>query len=197
MLDAAHISHLFSLKTAAELPPRVSPAYNLSSLRFLEGIHRKKSEALKSFIAENGWPSAAKFDLEMEEASFLVVLHSDYDPEFQMLCHQLMLQLAKQGRLKLSYLACLTDRILCNLERHQRFGTQVREVTNGCFVPKPLEDPDHVDNLRAEVGVQETLADFLQRINGGDMEFYRPLLGGGEKVVMPPENVIPFPGNLH
>lgn len=192
MQDTAHINHLFTLKTTAEMPPMVSPAYNLSSLRFLESIHRKKSEALKTFIAENGWPSAAKYDQEMEEASFLVALHSDYDPEFQMLCHQLMLQLAKQGRLKLSYLACLTDRILCNLERHQRFGTQVREVTNGCFVPKPLEDPDHVDSLREEVGIHETLTEYLQRINAGDLEFYRPLLESNQEAPSL-ENVIPFP----
>lgn len=194
MQDTAHLTHLFTLSSAAEMPPRVSPAYNLSSLRFLEGIHRRKSDLLKAFITENGWPSAALFGEEMEEASFLVALHSDYDPQFQMMCHSLMLQLAKQGRLKLAYLACLTDRILCNLEKHQRFGTQIREVENGCFVPKPIEDPDHVDDLREEVGLQETLTDYLQRINGGDLVFYRPLLGdAGKEVPVPSENVIPFP----
>lgn len=192
MNDTAHLTHLFTLASAAESPPRVSPAYNLSSLRFLEGIHRRRSETLKHFIIENGWPSAARFDEEMEEASFLVVLHSDYDPEFQLMCHALMLQLAKQKRIKLAYLACLTDRILCNFERHQRFGTQIREAANGCFVPKPLEDPDHVDDLREEVGLKETLADYLQRINAGDLVFYRPLLGG-DNPEMPEENVIPFP----
>lgn len=194
MHDTAHLNHLFTLSTSAEAPPKVSPAYNLSSLRFLEGIHRRKSEALKGFIAENGWPTASRFGDDMEEASFLVALHSDYDPQFQMMCHALMLQLARQGRLKLGYLACLTDRILCNLEKHQRFGTQIREVENGCFVPKPLEDPDHVDDLREEVGLKETLAEYLQRINAGDLVFYRPLLGGNETAASP-ENVIPFPAH--
>lgn len=191
MSDVTHINNLFSLSSAADARPQVSPAYNLSSLRFLEGIHRRRSETLKEFIAEYGWPRAQQFGADMEEAAFLVVLHSDYDPNFQILCHQLMLQLAKHGQIKLGYLACLTDRILCNMDRHQRFGTQIREADNGCFVPKPIEDPDHVDALREEVGLGETLTDYLQRINAGDLLFYRSLLE--QKQEAPPEEkIIPF-----
>lgn len=195
MDDTVRINRLFTLSSAAELPPGVSPAYNLSSLRFLESIHQHRSEALKDFIIENGWPTAARFGEDMEEASFLVVLHSDYDPKFQQMCHALMLQLARRGQIKLSYLACLTDRILCNMDKHQRFGTQIREAENGCFVPKPIEDPDHVDDLRETAGIPETLADYLQRINDGDMEFYRTLLNRGDET-HEEEKILPFP-NLH
>lgn len=192
------IGNLFALVSATAERPKVSPAYNLSSLRFLESIHRRRSDALKLFINENGWPGAALFGEEIEKDAFLIVLHSDYDPDFQMRCHQLMLQLAKHGKLRLGYLACLTDRILCNLDKHQRFGTQIREVTNGCFVPKPIEDPDHVDELRAQVGIAETLADYLQRINSGDLVFFRPVLDGEEeKTDTHEEKIISFPKQTH
>jgi hypothetical protein len=97
------------------------------------------------------------------------------------------------------FLACLTDRILCNSGFHQRFGTQIREVSNGCFVPKPIEDPDLVDTLREKAGLKETLSDFLQRVNDGDLLLYRPLLKdyAYQMERAQPTNVLPFPQKPH
>jgi hypothetical protein len=44
--------------------------------------------------------------------------------------------------------------------RRQSFGTQLgRDETNGKFYISPLEDPDHVDERRAKLGLQP-LAEF-------------------------------------
>jgi hypothetical protein len=108
-----------------------------------------------------------------------------------------MLECALKGKVQLGFLAFLTDRILCNEGKHQRFGTQIREVMNGCFVPKPIEDPDHVDELRQKVGLFETITDYYQRVNNGDLLLYRPLLNGfaEELEARKASKVVEFPGS--
>lgn len=177
-----HSSHrlrdLFSLSEPDSLPPLgVSPAYHPSSLQFLEGLHHRKSEALKEFIVESGWPDEQRFGENAESAAFMIAQHADYDLELQIACHQLLLESAERKTTKrLGFLAFLTDRILCNMGKHQRFGTQIREVSNGCFVPKPMQDAEHIDELRKEAGLEESLSDYYIRVNGGDMLLYRPLI---------------------
>lgn len=173
------LAALFSLESPPGLDaPIASPRHDASSLQFLENIHRRKSEALKTIIDERGWPTFNSFEGHAEAAAFMIAQHADYDPDFQLRCHALMLGNAEKGTASLGFLAFLTDRILCNAGKHQRFGTQIREVENGCFVPKPIEDPERIDDLRTQVGLDETLADYLQRVNDGDMLLYRPLLNG-------------------
>ncbi len=196
MNSTIDIGALFALESLSELPPPgVSPAYDISSLKFLENIHRKKSEGLKEIITMGGWPDAARFGEHAEAAAFMIAQHADYDPELQKLCHSLMVERARRGEIKLGYLAFLTDRILCNLGKHQRFGTQIREVTNGCFVPKPMEDAERVDALREMVGLGENLSEYFIRINGGDLLLYRPLLNGyaEELEAQKAHKVIAFP----
>jgi hypothetical protein len=198
MITPFDITTLFSLEPADDLPPpSVSPVYHESSLKFLENIHRRKSEDLKQVIAENGWPDAERFGEHAEAAAFMIVQHADYDPELQELCHTLLLERVHKNRARMGYLAFLTDRILCNFGKHQRFGTQIREVTNGCFVPKPMEDPEHVDELREQVGLGESLADYYHRVNSGDLLLYRRVLNGyaEELEEQKAHKVIEFPKN--
>lgn len=179
MLEIPNLSAMFSLSSPADLPPpALSPAYDSSSLKFLENIHRRKSEALKSILDTSGWPTFKEYDGHAQATAFMIVQHADYDPEFQKRCHALMLESAMRGETGLGFLAFLTDRILCNEGKHQRFGTQIREVRNGCFVPKPIENTDHIDELRARAGLNETLSDYYARVNSGDLLLYRPLLNG-------------------
>lgn len=191
---------LFSLDSPAGLPrPAVSPAYDESSLKFLEGIRRAKSESLKLLIAESGWPNAARVGEHAEAAAFMIAQHADYDPGFQIMCHDLMLEAAESGITKLGFLAFLTDRILCNHGKHQRFGTQIREVENGCFVPQPIENPDRVDELRELAGLDETLSEYYDRINRGDLLLYRPLLGSQaeELTRLHDEKIVPLFPEMH
>jgi len=178
--DKPQLEALFSLTEPDDLPPlAASPAYHPSSLAFLSALRRQKSEMLKSIIAENGWPDTLRCGDKAEAAAFMIAVHADYDVEFQIACHRLLIESAMRGATtRLGFLAFLTDRILCNQGKHQRFGTQIREVENGCFVPKPMQDADHIDDLRAQAGLSETLSDYYMRINRGDMLLYRPLLNG-------------------
>lgn len=200
MFYVINMDILFALTEPEELDtPPVKTAYDPSSLEFLAGFHRDKSDFLKAFVEKHGWPDARRYGEDTEAAAFMIAQHADYDIEFQKHCHQLMLESAKRGATKPGFLAFLTDRILCNQGRHQRFGTQIREVTNGCFVPKPMQDSDHVDELRAQAELGETLSDYYSRVNSGDLLLCRPLLGDLPmelQTATPREcEVIPFPGH--
>lgn len=198
MTDRPDLHALFSITTLPKLDaPIASPEYHPSSLQFLEQIHRKKSEMLKYVINTQGWPHPDSHDGHAEATAFLIVHHADYDPAFQKHCHELMLRSAEKGRATLGFLAFLTDRILCNEGKHQRFGTQVREVNNGCFVPKAIERPEQVDELRKQVGIEEGLSDYLNRVNSGDLLLCRPLLNGfAEELEAQKESkILEFPGN--
>ncbi len=199
MQDTLDLTTLFALTSTAP-SPKGATGTSASGRAFLEQIHRRNSEALKAVIATSGWPAASHVDDDAEAAAFMIVQHADYDPDFQRECHRLMLKQVARGESdRLGLLACLTDRILCNSGLPQRFGTQIREAANGCFVPQPIEDPERVDELREKVGLRETLTDYLQRINDGDMLLYRPLLNGYADTLehARPSNVIPFPQKMN
>ncbi len=196
MLEFIDIRLLFALTPRSPQQPEGS-APGPAALAFLAQIQKRGSDALGDIIRENGWPSAVLIDADTEAAAFMIVQHADYDPALQLLCHGLMLECAANGETQPGYVACLTDRILCNRGYAQRFGTQIREVGNGCFVPKPIEDPEAIDDLRRQGGLNETLADYLQRINSGDLLLYRPLLAHYAQQLenghVHESNVIPFP----
>lgn len=197
-VEGVELEKLFAVDVAGAPPPGAVGLGlpSLQTLDFLRQLHGTSCETLKGVVRGGGsWPAEAMVGPKAAAAAFLIVHHADYDPAFQRECHRLMLESVKHGRSKPGYLAFLTDRILCNAGHPQRFGTQFREVANGCFVPKPLEDPDRVDALRRMVGLRESLSDYLQRLNGGDLVPYRLLMTGG---VTPVEahaacQVLPFP----
>ena len=194
MSDEIDMDALFSLEDPLP-PPAIPTAPSASALDFLSQIHRRKSDSLKAIVAESGMPTLRNAAPNAVAAAFMIVQHADYDPELQLQCHSLMVSAAKKGEMPLGFVAFLTDKILTNNGKHQRFGTQIREVSNGSFVPKSLEDPDNVDVLREQVGLGENLSDYFQRVNDGDLLLYRPLLGeyAHELEHTKETKVIPFP----
>lgn len=48
----------------------------------------------------------------------------------------------------------LRDRVLVNEGRRQIYGTQIAGVRDGAPIPWPWEEPDRIDRLRAEVGLE-------------------------------------------
>ena len=203
MLIDSRLQRLFRLSSPEGMAlPHLNTQWAPSSLAFLASIHQPKSDALKTIVEAHGWPQDEHYTDHAEAAAFMIVLHADYDLAFQIQCHGLMLELATRGKTQLGYLAFLTDRILCNKGLHQRFATQIREAANGCFVPKPMEEEDDIDlidTLRKEAGLSETLFDYYQRVNSGDLLLPRMLIGEyadiwEKKLGAGGGNVLHFPG---
>lgn len=187
---------LFALEEPEGMPEPAHPTkFFESSLDFLAQFHRRKSEALKEVIHQHGWPTTEQFGEQAEATAFIIALHSDYDLDLQILSHGCLMERLETGKGNMAFLAFLTDRILCNKGLHQRFGTQIREADNGCFVPKAIENNDKIEEWRALVGLRETMAEYYQRVNDGDMLLYRIILNGyGEELEAQKANkVLDFP----
>ncbi|GGK86149.1 hypothetical protein GCM10010094_54250 [Streptomyces flaveus] len=67
--------------------------------------------------------------------------------------HQLQ-QAVSAGSAGPRELAFLRDRTLVNEGRKQIYGTQIAGVKDGTPVPWPCEEPERMDELRAEVGIE-------------------------------------------
>jgi hypothetical protein len=89
------------------------------------------------------------------------VQHADRDRKFQRKCLDLMTALPKQ-EFSQRDLAYLTDRVLLAEGKKQLYATQM-ETADGKWVPRPLEDPENVDQRRADHGL-EPLAKYIKQI---------------------------------
>lgn len=116
---------------------------------------------LKSVIETYGWPDAARFSRKASFAAFLILQHSD-GAELKGMVLPCMEADVKAGRLEASAYALLYDRYQLEINRPQRYGSQIAYNAQGDPEAERLEDPEHVDERRKEVGL-EPLAVYLKR----------------------------------
>lgn len=118
-------------------------------IRVLTAIDAVNTARLKSIVAESGWPSQSLVGSDGAEAAWLLAQHADADPAFQRSVLALIEPLVAAGEVKASSYAYLWDRT----HDPQRYGTQGRCRQDGKWEPRAIEDPDHVDARRAQVGL--------------------------------------------
>ena len=114
--------------------------------------------AMKNF----DWIDEKRFGKEVSNHAWLLVQHADRDPEFQSMALKRMEPYLKSRGVSRSNYAFLFDRVAVNTGRKQRYGTQPDwNCVEGQMKLQPLEDPDNVNELRKEMGmdtVEESLA---------------------------------------
>lgn len=108
---------------------------------------------LRSVIDAQGWPGRDLVGAEGADAAWLLCQHADADTEFQHRCLGLLAQAVAAGQAEPRHLAYLTDRVRVAQGRPQVYGTQYRQG-EGDVEPAPIEDPEHVDLRRAQVGLE-------------------------------------------
>jgi hypothetical protein len=126
--------------------------------RRMEAMARENAEWLKQVINKHGWPGHSMVGEDGAQAAWLLVQHADHDAAFQRACLALITQAVASGEATSRDLGYLTDRVMLKDRGVQRYGTQFMLGPNGPE-PQPLEDPDHVDELRASIGL-ETLSEY-------------------------------------
>jgi hypothetical protein len=115
---------------------------------------------LREIIEEFGWPTPALVGEDGASAAWLIAQHSDFDVAFQEQVLALMNEALAAGDADPSEVAFLEDRVAVNTGRPQTYGSQIR-CRNGTARPAtPIADREHVDERRAEVGL-EPLEDYL------------------------------------
>jgi hypothetical protein len=123
-----------------------------------------RTERLKEIIEEHGWPGFDLVGKDGGDAAWAIVQHSDLDPAFQEEALELLRAAAEDGQASWGNVAYLEDRVAVAKGEPQTYGTQVGCGPNGPKPATPLADPERVDELRAEAGL-ETLDEYLAEMD--------------------------------
>jgi len=91
--------------------------------------------------------------------------HADRDPELQRTFLEALRGAVADGEASPGNLAYLEDRVRVADGRPQLYGTQFT-VTNGELRPSPIEDPQRLDERRAEAGL-DPFAVYEARMRAG------------------------------
>jgi hypothetical protein len=114
---------------------------------------RSHASWLKALLARIGWFDISRYGEKASMAAWLLVQHSDHDPQWQ---RQVLEQLGprvRSGDMQPRYHAYLVDRVEKNAGRPQVYGTQGRCVAPGRWEPFETNDPAKVDERRKSVGL--------------------------------------------
>ena len=121
----------------------------------MEAVHRRNADRLRELIASFGWPGEDVAGQDGAEAAWFIAQHAIGEPEFQRSSLALLRTCASEGRTPAWHAAYLEDRIAMQEGRPQRYGTQwVDDPFDGRIRPWQLADPEHVNDLRANVGLK-------------------------------------------
>ncbi|MGW6744332.1 DUF6624 domain-containing protein [Streptomyces sp. NPDC055025] len=114
----------------------------------------RHGDRLGEIMDEYGWPTADLVGEEAARAAWLIAQHADRQLDVQRRALHLMQQAVSAGSAGPRELAFLRDRTLVNEGRKQVYGTQIAGVKDGAPIPWPCEEPERMDELRAEVGIE-------------------------------------------
>lgn len=128
----------------------------------MKAIHEKNNARIKKIISEYGWPGFSMVGKKGSKAAWLIVQHAVLDTEFMDKCLPLLKETIIQGEAEGWCLAYLQDRGLTMSGKPQIYGTQHDIDENGIAYPLPIEDPEKVEALRKEVGL-DSLSDATKR----------------------------------
>lgn len=114
---------------------------------------------VKAILDKHGWLGTDVVGEQGNSALFLVIQHADLAIQEKYL--PMMREAVKAGKARGSSLALLEDRVALRQGKRQIYGSQVSQdpQTHVHFI-SPLDDPDHVDERRADVGLPP-LADYV------------------------------------
>lgn len=127
---------------------------------------------VERILNERGWLGPDVVGPTGSSTLFLVIQHADLATQEKYL--PMMREAVTNGKASGSHLALLEDRVLIRNGKRQLYGSQIglHKETGEHYV-SPLEDPDHVDERRASVGLGP-LADYINRWNmKWDVETYK------------------------
>jgi len=118
----------------------------------MAAVHDANAARLRTIIASHGWPTEPLVGVDGAKAAHRIAQHSINHPEFMRECRRLLDEASAKGEVPRWQFAYIDDRIRVYQGLPQRYGTQWRSGPNG-LEPYQIEDPDHVDERRAGLGL--------------------------------------------
>jgi len=131
------------------------------SLDALHELDLKHIDRLKAILKQHGWPGRSLVGEDGAHAAALIAQQAGEDVAFQRHCLEAM-DRAAAGEVAPLDLACLTDRVLLNEGKKQRYGTQYRRRGDKVAL-LAIDDRDHVDDRRKTLGLPP-LADYRKQL---------------------------------
>ena len=141
-------------------------------------VDRRNTASLRQIVAQIGWPTRSKVGEHAARMAWLLVQHADHDVAVQRECLALI-RAAPAGEVEPREAALLEDRVCVNEGRPQRYGTQFFTDEHGRLVPRPIEDPDRLDERRRAAGL-EPFEDYRRSLTAMLDEHGAGAAGGGE-----------------
>jgi hypothetical protein len=136
---------------------------NATLQKQVQDTDRDNTAWLKGVVQAQGWPPISKVGRDGAQQAWILVQHADLDPAFQEHVLVLMQDAVAKREASGSLLAYLTDRVRTAQGKPQVYGTQFGPVVDGKLEPQPMEDPEHVDERRAAVGLG-TMAEYREQM---------------------------------
>jgi len=120
----------------------------------MEEVHKRNANRLRELIDLHGWPAEDIAAKDGGESAWFIVQHSVGEPKFQRDALGMLQACVAEGRVPSWHAAYLEDRIALHEGRPQRYGTQwIDDPRDGRIRPWTLADPENVNAIRAEVGL--------------------------------------------
>ncbi len=147
----------------------------------MQQVHTENAEALNRIVSVYGWPGISMVGLEGCRSAWFVAQHSICSPALQRYFLVELEKASRMGEAPPKLAAFLSDRIRFNEGKPQVYGTVLDWNENG-ELGCEVENPEHVDELRASVGLPsfaESLAKHSEEVaaEGGkapvDFDSYR------------------------
>lgn len=117
----------------------------------LKALDTKNLARLKQIIDQYGWPTVALVGRDGVSGAWVISQHS-VEPEFLHRLLPMMKKAVETGDLAGGLYATSDDRVRLSEGKKQLYGSQF-DTTNGKCEPKPIEDPEHVEERRKAIGL--------------------------------------------
>jgi hypothetical protein len=108
---------------------------------------------LKADLAANGWPRLSTDGAATARDAYTLVQHADRDIDFQKHVLSMMEPLLASKDVSTQDYAYLLDRVARNSGQPSHYGSQGQCVENGKWSAGEIEDPAHLDERRASMGL--------------------------------------------
>jgi hypothetical protein len=109
----------------------------------------------KEIISKYGWPKISQIGNDGQNNLWLIVQHADQDVLFQQTALKAMEKLKGTKELNMENFAFLYDRVQCNLNYKQLYGTQVVWTNNGeASAFRPIIKEYQADERRKKIGLK-------------------------------------------
>ncbi len=122
---------------------------------YKDSVFKAHHKRLGVIFDQYGFPGYDLVGKSGSKAFWLMTQHFDEYVDFQQKILKAMKREVKRGNANGKNYAYLTDRVLVNTGKKQKYGTQVLyDNSVGKPYPKPLQNPKKVDKYRRAVGME-------------------------------------------